>query len=91
MQVDQLVFRHLVDAGFPRLSGHLGSLDAGMATQWYVCLFADNFEGQMCACRWTSWYSDTLWTRASPGCLGTWSPWAQAWQVSPRSGSCAFS
>ena len=40
LQVDQLVFRHLVDTGFPRLAAHLDALGAhvaGVATQASLC------------------------------------------------------
>ncbi len=54
-QVDQLVFRHLVDAGFPRLSGHLEELGAGVAgvsTQWFLCLFVNSLPLETCLRVW---------------------------------------
>ena len=55
MQVDQLVFRHLVDAGFPRLAGHLEALGAGVAgvsTQWFLCLFVNSLPLETCLRVW---------------------------------------
>ena len=55
MQVDQLVFRHLVDSGFPRLAGHLESLGAGVAgvsTQWFLCLFVNSLPLETCLRVW---------------------------------------
>lgn len=55
MQVDQLVFRHLVDAGFPRLAGHLDSLGAsvaGVSTQWFLCLFVNSLPLETCLRVW---------------------------------------
>ena len=53
--MDQLVFRHLVDSGFPRLSGHLESLGAGVAgvsTQWFLCLFVNSLPLETCLRVW---------------------------------------
>ena len=55
VQVDQLVFRHLVDAGFPRLAGHLEALGAGVAgvsTQWFLCLFVNSLPLETCLRVW---------------------------------------
>jgi hypothetical protein len=54
-QVDQLVFRHLVEAGFPRLAGHLEALGAGVAgvsTQWFLCLFVNSLPLETCLRVW---------------------------------------
>ncbi len=49
------MFRHLVDSGFPRLSGHLESLGAGVAgvsTQWFLCLFVNSLPLETCLRVW---------------------------------------
>lgn len=53
--MDQLVFGHLVDAGFPRLSSHLDSLGAhvaGVSTQWFLCLFVNSLPLETCLRVW---------------------------------------
>ena len=54
-QVDQLVFRHLVEASFPRLAAHLDELGAhvaGVSTQWFLCLFVNSLPLETCLRVW---------------------------------------
>ena len=58
-QVDQLVFRHLVDTGFPRLAAHLDALGAhvaGVATQWFLCLFVNSLPLETCLRVWDAFF-----------------------------------
>jgi hypothetical protein len=53
--VDQLAFKHLVDASFPRLAGHLerlGAHVAGVSTQWFLCLFVNSLPLETCLRVW---------------------------------------
>lgn len=59
LQVDQLVFRHLVDTGFPRLAAHLDALGAhvaGVATQWFLCLFVNSLPLETCLRVWDAFF-----------------------------------
>ena len=54
-QVDQLVFKHLVEASFPRLAAHLDKLGAhvaGVSTQWFLCLFVNSLPLETCLRVW---------------------------------------
>ena len=57
MQVDQLVFRHLVGASFPRLTAHLEALGvqvAGVSSQWFLCLFVNSLPLESALRVWDS-------------------------------------
>ena len=55
LQVDQLVFKQLVDGQFPRLTSHLDSLGvnvASVSTQWFLCIFVNSLPLETCLRVW---------------------------------------
>ena len=55
MQVDQLVFKQLVDVQFPTLAAHLethGVNVASVSTQWFLCLFVNSLPLETCLRVW---------------------------------------
>ena len=55
LQVDQLVFKQLVDKHFPRLTSHLDSLGvnvASVSTQWFLCIFVNSLPLETCLRVW---------------------------------------
>ena len=54
-QVDQLVFKQLVDKHFPRLTTHLEGLGvnvASVSTQWFLCIFVNSLPLETCLRVW---------------------------------------
>ncbi|KAL0042727.1 hypothetical protein WJX79_008895 [Trebouxia sp. C0005] len=54
-QVDQLVFKELVDVRFPRLSGHLeghGVNVSSVSTNWFLCIFVNSLPLESCLRVW---------------------------------------
>ncbi|DBA90624.1 hypothetical protein WJX77_007676 [Trebouxia sp. C0004] len=54
-QVDQLVFKELVDMRFPRLSGHLeghGVNVSSVSTNWFLCIFVNSLPLESCLRVW---------------------------------------
>lgn len=55
VQVDQLVFKELVDVRFPRLSGHLeghGVNVSSVSTNWFLCIFVNSLPLESCLRVW---------------------------------------
>lgn len=55
VQVDQLVFKQLVDRQFPRLTSHLDELGvnvASVSTQWFLCIFVNSLPLETCLRVW---------------------------------------
>jgi hypothetical protein len=87
LQVDQLVFRHLVDVGFPRLSAHLESLGAhvaGVSTQWFLCLFVNSLPLETCLRVWDIFFFERCSSVLFRMALALVDIYAQASQSLPR-------
>ena len=55
VQVDQLVFKELVDVRFPRLSAHLeghGVNVSSVSTNWFLCIFVNSLPLESCLRVW---------------------------------------
>ena len=54
-QVDQLVFKHLVDLHFPKLGAHLegqGVNVSSVSTNWFLCIFVNSLPLESCLRVW---------------------------------------
>lgn len=54
-QVDQLVFKRLIEGQFPRLSAHLDKLGVNaisVSTQWFLCIFVNSLPLETCLRVW---------------------------------------
>ena len=59
--MDQLVFKHMVDAQFPKLTAHLDSLGvnvASVSTQWFLCMFVNSLPLETCLRVWDIFFFD---------------------------------
>ncbi len=55
LQVDQLVFKHLVDLHFPKLGAHLegqGVNVSSVSTNWFLCIFVNSLPLESCLRVW---------------------------------------
>ena len=91
--MDQLVFKHLVEVSFPRLSGHLDALGAhvaGVSTQWFLCLFVNSLPLETCLRVWDLFFFERCASVLFRIALALIDIYAQAWPA-PTGPSCQWS
>ncbi|KAK9810304.1 hypothetical protein WJX72_008307 [[Myrmecia] bisecta] len=61
-QVDQLVFKHMVDMRFPTLAQHLedhGVNASSVSTQWFLCIFVNSLPLETCLRVWDMFFFES--------------------------------